>query len=233
MAPDADRRRFLRQLGIALAAVAAAGPPVAGCCGSAAPGPGGTTGGTTGGGGGTKPPASGWDGVRAPWRDLDRLAKAAEDSERGEKLRESLVADHRNALDGLVAAGEVTAPVAADIHVAFEEAAYHVWRSHAPISCYEPVAWPQYDIDAAANLARQAELLEQHAAGLDEATAAEARKAIERDIAFLSLDPARQQEIQRTEADGAWRALADLELEAPAESTQAAEILVQVLAGQR
>ena len=236
MNADADRRRFLRQLGIALAGMAVAGTSAAGCCSAGAEGvveP--VTGApdVPGVGGTERPPVTGWGAVRRAWGDLDRLAKLAEDAERGEKERDAMAKDHRSALDGLVAAGEVEAGVADDIQLAFDEAAHHVWRSNAPISCYEPVAWPQYDIDAASSLARQAELLEQHSAGLDQATADAARQAIERDIAFLSLDTSSQQEIQRVEAGGTWRSLPELELDAPAESKEAAALLVQVLSGQR
>lgn len=241
MTVDGARRRFLRQLGIALAGMAVAGPSVSACCGPLARGKKGGDGGGEGGGGagggddGGAKKASRWDPVREAWGDLDRLSELADDYEKGEKKRDSLKRDHRKALDGLVGAGEIETAVADDMQMAFEEAAYHVWRSSAPISCYEPVAWPQYDIDAAASLAKQAELLEKHAAAgtLDEATLAAARAAVQQDMAFLSLDPARQDEIQRAEAQGGWRSLGELEIEVPPESAEAAALLVQVLAGNR
>ena len=245
MSVDGDRRRFLRQLGIALAGMAVAGPSATACCGSLAErgqdggggGDGGSSGGDTGAGDGGQAGKSSrhWDGVREAWGDLDRLSKWAEDSARGVGKRDGLAKDHRKALDALVSAGELKAGVADDMQTAFEEAAYHVWRSNAPISCYEPVAWPQYDIDAAASLAKQAELLEKHASAgtLDEATLAAARTAVQQDMAFLGLDPSRQHEIQRTEADGAWRSLAELDIEVPPDSAEAATLLVQALAGQR
>lgn len=241
MTVDGARRRFLRQLGIALAGMAVAGPSVSACCGPLAPGKKGDGGGGEGDGGagggddGGAKNASRWDPVREAWGDLSRLSEQADDYEKGEKKRDSLTRDHRKALDGLVGAGEIEAAVADDMQMAFQEAAYHVWRSNAPISCYEPVAWPQYDIDAAASLAKQAELLEKHAAAgtLDEATLAAARTAVQQDMAFLSLDPTRQHELQRAEAEGAWRSLGELEIEVPPESAEAAALLVQVLAGTR
>ena len=243
MTVDEARRRFLRQLGIALAGVAVVGPSATACCGSGEPpggggGDGGDASGADGGSGditGAGKSSSHWDDLREAWGDLDRLAKWAEDHEKGEKKRDALAKDHRKALDALVAAGDLKPGVADDMQTAFDEAAYHVWRSSAPISCYEPVAWPQYDIDAAASLAKQAELLEKHAAAgtLDEATLAAVRTAVQQDMAFLALDPTRRQEIQRTEASGAWRSLAELDLEIPPDSAEAAAVLVQVLAGQR
>ena len=148
---DAERRRFLRRLGIAMAALAAGG-----CCGSAALG-GNAEGGENGGTDPTPaPPTEGWDAVRAAWGDLPSLEKAAQGEDGGNPALEALTDRHQKALDGLVKAGDVRKPVAEDMQVAFAEAAWHIWRSYGPMSCYEPTPWPVYDQDAKHSLATQA-----------------------------------------------------------------------------
>lgn len=225
---DTERRRVLRKLGIALAALAAGG-----CCGPAALGGEGTEG-LGGDATPAPPPPTGWDAVRASWRDLPTLQEAAEDFEEGEKTLATLTERHRAALDALVTSGDLRKPVAADMQVAFAEAAHHVWRSYAPISCYEPTPWPVYDQDAKHNLATQAEALAKIAGAseVDAATVDLARQAIERDIAFLTLSSGDQMAMQRAQSQ-TWAAFADLELEVDEEAREAAHILTEVLLGQR
>ncbi len=225
---DPQRRRVLRELGIALAALAAGG-----CCGQAALG---------GDGGETPddpstpapPPPTGWAAVRASWRDLPALQQAADDYEKGEKVLAEMTGRHESALDQLVKSGELRKPVAADMQVAFSEAAFHIWRSYAPISCYEPTPWPVYDQDAKHSLASQAEALARMAGTteIDPATVDLARQAIERDIAFLTLPSGDQMAMQRAQSQS-WTAFADLELTVDEEAKEAAHILTEVLLGQR
>lgn len=227
---DPDRRRFLRRLGIAMAALAAGG-----CCGTAAMS--GTTEG--GGGGGTEPtpapPATGWDTVRAAWGDLPTLEKAAQGEDGGEKALAALTDRHQAALDEVVKAGELRKPVAGDIQAAFAEAAWHVWRSNTLMSCYEPpMPWQVHEQSAKHQLATQAASLAKMAStsDIDEATVAQAREAIERDIAFLTLAGDELATLQQAEAQ-TWRDFAELELEVDADAKEAAQILTEVLLGQR
>jgi hypothetical protein len=226
---DGNRRQFLRQVGIALAALAAGG-----CCGTAL----GDADTPPGGEGDTPdvppPPKTPWGQVRAAWADLDRLKEQPDDYEAVEKLRDDLVAKHHAALKELVAAGEVRKPVADDMQAAFSEAAHHVWRANAPISCYEPVPWPQYDIDAASNLAQQADALEElgGTSDIDPAVLEQARKAVQRDIEFIALPAGEQHALQRGN-EQTWAGLFELELEANPDAAEAANLLVEVLLGRK
>ncbi len=211
------RREFLKRLGIALAALAATRCAL----------PLGRQG-------------DEWDNLREQWINLDRLAKDARDYPRGEESRDRLVANHRAALDKLVQAGKLDAAVAGDVQAAFEGAAYHVWRANAPITCYEPMLGPDYQVQSSSDLAKQADILvdlaRQGATG--EATISQAQLAIERDIAYLSLSDEEQGAIQEAvikAASGSYNfpTLAELELDISAESVQAAHILVDVLMGKK
>lgn len=223
-----DRRRFLRRLGVTLAALAAGG-----CCSPAALGGAGGDG-PEGDSTPAPPPPTGWDAVRAAWRDLPSLQKAAEDYEGGEKVLAELTERHHEALDERVKAGDLRKAVADDMQVAYSEAAFHVWRSYAPISCYEPTPWPVYDQDAKHSLASQAEALAKMAGAteIDPATVDLARQAIERDIAFLTLPSGDQMAMQQAQSNS-WTAFADLELAADEDAREAAKVLTEVLLGQR
>ncbi len=99
-----------------------------------------------------------------------------------------LIQEHRSALDELVAAGGLTAAVADLVQEAFEAAVYHVWRSNAMITCYEPVI-VDYAPASAEVLVRQSEILGQLAGqGTVDAQALDkARAAIQHDMAFYAL----------------------------------------------
>ena len=177
-----------------------------------------------------------WDRLRQPWQDLDRLARDATDMDRGQKTHEQLVANHQAALDRLVTDGELTRPVADEMQAAFEGAAYHVWRANTPITCYEAVAGPDYQVESSSDLARQAELLAEMAqqSTIDQATVAQAKAAIERDIAFLAMatDDQRTLTEQGREAAGeSWDfpRLTELDMDVPSESVEAARILIELL----
>lgn len=181
-----------------------------------------------------------WDSLRRPWEDLDLLARDAKDMERGEATRDRLIAEHRAALDALVASGELAPAVADDLQAAFDGAARHVWRANAPITCYLPAPYPEYGVEGSRDLARQAEILAEMAAqsDLDPQTVAEAQASIERDIAFLAMPAEEQQALINAvvEAGGDsrdWPTLAELDLEIPPESMEAARILVELLLGER
>lgn len=177
-----------------------------------------------------------WDRLRQPWHDLDRLARDASHLERGQKTHERLVADHQKALDSLVRANDLDPAVAEEMQAAFEGAAYHVWRANAPITCYEAVLPPDYQVESSSNLARQASLLAEMAkqSDIDEATVAQAQAAIERDIAFLSMATDDQRAlIERVQeaAGDTWDFphLTELDTDVPPESVKAAHILIELL----
>jgi hypothetical protein len=142
---------------------------------------------------------------------------------------------HRVALDALVAAGEITAPVADHVQTAFEAAAYHVWRSNAPITCYEPVLI-DYRPVSSSELILQADLLAELADenDWDPETVERAQDAIERDITFLNLDPQALEalyEALSASAEDAYAipAFEALDLEVTPEAAAAAVFLIDVL----
>ena len=99
-----------------------------------------------------------------------------------------LSARHRQALDELIARGELTPGVADLIQEAYGAAVYHVWRSNASITCYEPVI-VDYAPSSAGVLVQQADLLSEIAgdSNIDPATLEKARTALEHDMAFYAL----------------------------------------------
>lgn len=103
-------------------------------------------------------------------------------------LGKQMIADHRSALDELVTAGELSPSVTDLIHESYEAAVYHVWRSNAPITCYEPVI-VDYAPSSAGILVRQSEILGQLAGQgtIDPETLAKAQAALEHDMAFYAL----------------------------------------------
>jgi hypothetical protein len=190
------------------------------------------------------PPPAGkdedWDRLRQPWYSLDRLARDAQDSERGEQTQKRLVAEHRAALDRLVQAGALDRAIADEMQTAFESAAYHVWRANAPITCYEFSPDANYQIEGSSDLVKQSELLAEMAekSAIDEATVAQAKAAIERDIAFLTMSAEAQHALieatkKATGNTGTSPHLADLALNIPPESVEAAHILVELLLGKK
>jgi len=177
-----------------------------------------------------------WDSLRQPWHNLDRLARDAPDLERGQKTHERLVADHQRALDNLVAAGDLDPAIAQEMQAAFQGAAYHVWRANAPITCYEAVPFPDYQIESSSDLARQADALAEMAdqSAIDEATVAQARAAIERDITFLAMATSERdaliQKVREAAGDSSdFPHLTELDTDIPPESVEAARILVELL----
>ncbi len=79
--------------------------------------------------------------LRQCWFSFDDLATATMESDTTENnYGTQLAADHRAALDEMVARGELTAPVADLVQEAYEAALSHVWRSNALITCYEPAS---------------------------------------------------------------------------------------------
>jgi hypothetical protein len=167
--------------------------------------------------------------LRTCWLRLDWLAQKTKETpperyEEGEQARDKLVAEHRAALDDLVAAGEVDAAVADQMQVAFDEAAFHAWRNNAPMTCYIelPIEYGARD-----DLIRQGELLREAASDLDPAVVEEVQAAIARDIAFFEAaagPEAGAKLLEQFEAD---------EIEASPEAVEAAHFLVAVLLEER
>jgi len=185
------------------------------------------------------------DRLRICWQRLDWLAeqmrqaskaKPGEDTlKKGEDARTRLVADHQQALDELVASGDLDQAVAMQVQVAFGAAAYHVWRSNAPITCYEPVM-VDYTPITSAQLGQQAAILAQ-GKDLDPNTVAQMQASIARDIAFLALPITDRQALYRrlikaSQEGQAIPQFEQLDLEIPPDAAQAAQFLVELLLGE-
>ena len=162
----------------------------------------------------TPEPSAQWQPLRSCWFDLDdpRL-QSFEDNEFITDLRQR----HADALDALVAAGELDPAVADEIAVAFEQAIAHVQRQMA--TCYialPPEYMPRQD------LVQQAAALEEMAArsDVDPNTVAQAQAALERDLAWLAQFQAGQTPDPL------------FSIEVPPESAEAARILVNLLLGE-
>jgi len=178
-----------------------------------------------------------WDEVRGLWGSFDSLAKQAGDSERGQAALERMTSQHQELLNQLTAMGELDASVADEMQVAFSEAAFHVWRSNAPITCYIPAPYPEYQIQGRGSLVEQAAVLEEMAARsqIDATTVTQAQAAIARDIAYLMLSAEQKQALAQdvVEESGQdsreWPTLEELELQVPPECAEAARILAALL----
>lgn len=212
-----DRRTFIQHLGIAMAALAMARCRLGGSS------PSGTRSGSP------------RDRLRACWTSFDWLSEQTQrnlDGEYGEESMQRLLDDHRAALDELVAAGELDAAVAGEVQTAFGEATYHIWRSLGPMTCYEPLEF-DYEVDSRVQLLSQAAALQEMAEGstVDPETAARARAVIERDIAFLRLTRGEERVLfeQIEYGDEGYPSLAELDLQIPPETAEAARFLVELL----
>ena len=175
------------------------------------------------------------DRLRACWLGLEGIAqRAQEDPDGAEKEKLALEAEHRAALDALVPLDELSAAVAEHVQVAFEAAAYHVWRANAPITCYEPVLI-DYTPTSSQQLTVQAEILAEMAddGAIEKDVVAQAQAAIERDIAFLSLSQeemqALYQEVLKGSIDGSIPSFEEVEFEVTPEAVEAAQFLVGLL----
>jgi hypothetical protein len=173
--------------------------------------------------------------LRDCWQRLEGLAEETQNAKRieqGEEARDRLTHDHQSALDELVAEGELEGHVAEQVQVAFDAAVYHVWRSNAPITCYEPVLI-DYRPTGSNQLAQQAALLAQ-SDDLDPDTVAAAQAAIARDVAFLNLSGAEEQALYdgllKLAGDSyAFPSFDELELDVSPEAVEAARFLVELL----
>jgi hypothetical protein len=187
-------------------------------------------------------PDSTRDRLRLCWLSFNELAqKTTEEAKQGSTentFGQQLVADHRAALDELVASGELTPSIADLIQEAYAAAVYHVWRSNAPMTCYAAVV-VDYAPTSAGVLVQQAEALSQAAsqASIDPQTLAKAQAALEHDIAYYALSDADVQALyDRLISD--WQAngqsipsFETLELEPTPDAKAAAQFILDLLTG--
>jgi len=213
------RREFIERTGIALAALVMAR------CGSS-PQP--------------SPTPSTRGRLRGYWLQFGWLAQQTDDASTGdfgEGAMRQLAQDHRAALDELVASGELTPAVADQVQSAYSAAAYHVWRSNAPITCYEPMII-DYKPTSSGQLIAQAQVLVEMAESgdLNPDTVAQARANIERDMAFLSLSYEEVQALYTGLIEAAgdsynFPPFDQLVLDVPSEAIEAARFLADLLLG--
>ena len=119
----------------------------------------------------------------------EQLKQQRDIGQTGEKVRDpltmtkdELAKEHQAVLDTLVAKGELKEPIAGQMQLAFEEAAYHVTRSMATCYLGLPIEHaPRQD------LLKQADALRKIAGDLDPATVATAQAAIAQDVAFFEI----------------------------------------------
>ena len=160
------------------------------------------------------------------------------DADGGDPLGTRMIQEHDAALMELAGAGELTPPVLALIQEAYAAAVYHVWRSNAPMTCYEPMI-VDYAPASADNLVHQSEMLTQIAEGstVDPETIEKARAALEHDLAFYALSDSDVQALydklleEYREPDGSIPTFEEVELTLTPDAKTAAEFLLDLLVG--
>jgi hypothetical protein len=178
--------------------------------------------------------------LRELWGMFNELAektKAAQDTEN--LLGTTMIHEHRSALDQLVEAGEISASVAELVQEAYAAAVYHVYRSNALITCYEPMM-VNYAPASAAVLVEQSAILADLAqqGNIDPGTLSNAQTALEHDLAFYYLDENQTQVlydriIQQIQAQGTGQPEFDqLELEVSPDAKAAALFIIELLTTQ-
>jgi hypothetical protein len=182
------------------------------------------------------------DQLRACWLSFNELAAKTQSGENStpdasdsDPFGAQLVADHRAALDEMVAGGELDPGVADLVQEAYAAAVYHVWRSNAPITCYAPMM-VDYAPTSAAQLVQQSSILAEMATkgDLNPDTVAIVQKTIQHDLAFEALS--------REEVDALYKKLIEdhpqyqdipsfdqVELEVTPEMEAAARFMVELL----
>jgi hypothetical protein len=167
-----SRRDFIRGFGVALASLLATRCAQLPGISSVAPG-------TNSG------PAR--ERLRQCWQAFDWFrTQAEEDNERGDRARRNLLEAHQNALDDLVADGQLTRPVADQVEAAFDEAIQHLNARNSGVTCYTVTPVSMVYMQSRSQLLKQAELLADNR-GLDSDAVAQAQAALARDMAILSL----------------------------------------------
>ncbi|MFN2299831.1 MAG: hypothetical protein ACK2UB_13370 [Anaerolineales bacterium] len=185
------------------------------------------------------------DRMRLLWLRFGELAAETRDGSNSggtgagdNPLGGQMIREHRAVLDEMVAAGVLTDPVADLIQEAYAAAVYHVWRSNAPITCYEPMM-VDYAPASAENVVRQADALGQIAAGSTVApeTIEKVQAALEHDLAYYALSYEDVQALydrlieEHRDSGEAIPTYEDLELSLTPDVKAAAQFLVDVLMG--
>jgi hypothetical protein len=140
----------------------------------------------------TPEPSTARDRLRKCWLSFGELQQATRDEAQNgsdkNALGAQLSSEHRAALDELVSYGELTPSVADLIQEAYDAALYHVWRSNAPTTCYEP-AMIDYAPTSASVLVQQSAELDALAQNgeINSQTLAKAQAALEHDLAYYAL----------------------------------------------
>lgn len=235
------RRQFIRQFGIMLASLIASG--CAPSCPDAVPGS------------GDRSPR---ERLRSCWLGLEGLR--GRDWGEWEGMQERLwqatdqfLYDHQEALDDLIAAGELSEDAAGQVQAAYEAVAWHVRDDvyRELITCYLPTITPPLPTTASeaaerqigiyaggspARLLQQTDLLVEMAGGgdLDQETVARVQAAVERDIAILTLSSEEKRVLldELVEAVGDsydYPPFSELDLEITPEDAEAARFLVELL----
>jgi hypothetical protein len=167
---------------------------------------------------------------------VEKTQQASAQGSSEDTFGQQLLAGHRAELDRLVADGTLTQPVSDLVQDAYGAAVYHVWRSNAPMTCYEPMMI-NYAPTSAQILVQQSAALDQLAAQgtVDPQTLEKARIALEHDLAFQALT---QDEVNQLYARivEEWQAqnqgmpaFEDLDLEISPDCKAAAQFIIEVL----
>jgi hypothetical protein len=182
------------------------------------------------------------DRMRLLWMRFGELAAKTRDGSNAgagdNPLGGQMIREHQVVLDELVAAGALTGPVADLVEEAYTAAVYHVWRSNAPITCYEPMMI-DYAPASAGNVVRQADALSQIAAGstVSPGTIEKVQAALEHDLAYYALSYEDVQALydrlieEHRDSGEAIPTYEDLELSLTPDVKAAAQFLVDVLMG--
>ncbi|MFH2103468.1 MAG: hypothetical protein ABIJ39_08975 [Chloroflexota bacterium] len=187
------------------------------------------------------PPSSARERLRLLWLRFPELAQAI--SKGGDQedtwdnlLGQEMIADHRLALDDLVAEGQLSSPVADLVHEAYSAAIDHTWRSNIPITCYEAVI-VDYTPASAAVLIQQTQVLGELAdqGTIDPATLATVRTALEHDLAYYALSDSDVNAlydkllVEYQQSGGMMPTFEQLELELTPDARAAAQFIIGLL----
>jgi hypothetical protein len=227
-----SRRDFLKLFGIGVASMlmtrCRVSPPIATCYAPLPP---------------TPEALTPRDRLRQYWLSFGDLAQTtineANQGNTENTFGQQLETDHRLALDELIAAGELSAPVADLIQEAYNAAVYHVWRSNVPMTCYEPMMVDYAPVSAGV-LVQQSDILDDFSGQgtIDPETLAKAQAAIEHDLAFFALSDADVQALYAQilkasqEQGQPIPSFEDLQLEVTADAKAAAQFIINLLTGQ-
>jgi hypothetical protein len=178
--------------------------------------------------------------IRDCWLKLDELAKIAPDLDEGQKFKTHLISEHLLALSSLERAGQIKPEISELVQEAYQITAQHVWRSRAPITCYEIVkiegAPPDYTISSVDHLQQQALILTtlQNLDQVTPDTLEKAQAAIEHDMAYYALVEQGEKVLNaalmgNATVSGDFPGYEDLELPVTADVIEAARFLVELL----